>query len=201
MKGRGRHNAVVAAARRKQILDAASECFRRKGFRGASMMDISESAGLSTGHIYHYFENKEAIVEAVVDRGRPDLTDAAGAISSHSDLIEALLRSIDGKGGRDAPAVPALVLEVFAEASRNSLVARLFEAYERSLEKRLEGVLKSAQASGVIDQSADVDRLGRFLKVVLYGLIVHTAMVPGLGPAELRHVLDFFSDNTFWSSR
>jgi AcrR family transcriptional regulator len=36
------------------------------GFHGASMADIAKAAGLSVGQIYRYFENKEAIIAAIV---------------------------------------------------------------------------------------------------------------------------------------
>jgi len=49
-------------ARRAQIRAAAGECFRQHGFHGTSIAQISKRAGMSTGHIYHYFENKEAII-------------------------------------------------------------------------------------------------------------------------------------------
>ncbi|QYU68460.1 TetR/AcrR family transcriptional regulator [Leptolyngbya sp. 15MV] len=48
--------------RRRQILDAALRCFRESGFRGASVSDICKVAGMSPGHLYHYFPSKEAIV-------------------------------------------------------------------------------------------------------------------------------------------
>lgn len=49
-----------AETRRQQIVDAASACARRSGFHGASMAEIAQTAGLSVGQIYRYFENKEA---------------------------------------------------------------------------------------------------------------------------------------------
>jgi len=53
-------------ARRQQILDAACDCVRQAGFHGASMAEIAKAAGLSVGQIYRYFENKEAIIAAIV---------------------------------------------------------------------------------------------------------------------------------------
>ena len=60
------HEASRAAARRQQILNAAAQCFREHGFHGASIAQISKTAGMSPGHIYHYSENKEAIIAAIV---------------------------------------------------------------------------------------------------------------------------------------
>src|ERR1700733_12776427 len=53
-------------ARRRQMLAAPSSCARRAGFHGASMAEIAQAANLSVGQIYRYFENKEAIIAAIV---------------------------------------------------------------------------------------------------------------------------------------
>ncbi len=58
-----------ADVRRHQILSAAARCFRERGFHGASVSQISKAAGMSAGHMYHYFENKEAIIlSEIVDQ-------------------------------------------------------------------------------------------------------------------------------------
>ena len=41
--------------RKDQIIAAALELFRRKGFADVSTRDLAEHAGLSRSHIYHYF--------------------------------------------------------------------------------------------------------------------------------------------------
>jgi len=48
------------------ILAATLEVFARKGFRSASMAEIASTARVSTGNIYRYFENKNALYEAAV---------------------------------------------------------------------------------------------------------------------------------------
>jgi AcrR family transcriptional regulator len=53
------------AAQRQRVLDAALECFDRRGFHRTTMQDIVKESSLSPGAIYGYFESKEAIVEAV----------------------------------------------------------------------------------------------------------------------------------------
>jgi AcrR family transcriptional regulator len=44
-----------------QIQQAALDLFNRYGFDHVSMADIAKAAGCSTGNIYHYFPNKEAL--------------------------------------------------------------------------------------------------------------------------------------------
>src|SRR5260221_8911525 len=53
---------LVTAARRKQILDAATQVFAEKGFHRATIKDIARVAGIADGTIYTYFPSKTAVV-------------------------------------------------------------------------------------------------------------------------------------------
>jgi AcrR family transcriptional regulator len=52
---------------RGQILDAALRLFSSQGYRATNMRDIARQAGVSTGNVYHQFEDKEAIFKALLD--------------------------------------------------------------------------------------------------------------------------------------
>ena len=52
-----------------RILDAAEELFAERGFAGAAVRDIATRAGLNAGSLYNHFESKQALYEAVLDRG------------------------------------------------------------------------------------------------------------------------------------
>lgn len=54
-------------SRRNKILDAAQRCFKKQGFHKTTLRDIAQEFGMSAGHIYNYFSNKEAIIEALVE--------------------------------------------------------------------------------------------------------------------------------------
>src|SRR5687767_6388699 len=51
--------------RRESILNAALACFVDRGFYGTAMPEIAEKAGIASGTIYHYFENKDSLVNAL----------------------------------------------------------------------------------------------------------------------------------------
>lgn len=51
--------------RRESILDAALACFVERGFHGTSVPEIAERAKIAAGTIYHYFDSKEALVNAL----------------------------------------------------------------------------------------------------------------------------------------
>ncbi|AFM28190.1 TetR/AcrR family transcriptional regulator [Desulfomonile tiedjei] len=47
------------------IFDAACKVFRRKGFHQARIVDISQTAGISYGLVYHYFKSKADLFDAI----------------------------------------------------------------------------------------------------------------------------------------
>jgi TetR/AcrR family transcriptional regulator, repressor of fatR-cypB operon len=51
--------------RRESILDAALQCFVERGFHGTSVPEIAAKANIAPGTIYHYFDSKEALVNAL----------------------------------------------------------------------------------------------------------------------------------------
>jgi AcrR family transcriptional regulator len=51
---------------RRRLLESAARAFAEKGFGGASLEEIAESAGYSTGALYANFANKEELFMEVV---------------------------------------------------------------------------------------------------------------------------------------
>lgn len=49
------------SSRRREILEVAAQIFARKGYRGTSMRDIGESAGVLGGSLYHHIRSKDAL--------------------------------------------------------------------------------------------------------------------------------------------
>jgi AcrR family transcriptional regulator len=58
----------TTALRRQHILDAAADVFSERGFNRASIRDIATAAGVADGTIYNVFENKDALLMALLDR-------------------------------------------------------------------------------------------------------------------------------------
>ena len=55
--------------RRKTILRAAVEVFARKGYHGCRIADVAKEAGVAYGLVYHYFRNKEELLQLVFEAG------------------------------------------------------------------------------------------------------------------------------------
>jgi AcrR family transcriptional regulator len=117
-------------ARRQQILDAACDCVRQAGFHGASMAEIAKAAGLSVGQIYRYFENKEAIIGAIVGQDLAEMRAKFAEMESRpGDLVDAMAEHLPEAVDKCFdPGRAALTLEVLAEAARNPKVAAIVRA-------------------------------------------------------------------------
>ncbi len=60
--------AQLIAARRSQILDAATQVFAEQGFHGATIRQIAQQAGIADGTIYIYFKTKIDLLLGILDR-------------------------------------------------------------------------------------------------------------------------------------
>ena len=55
--------------RREEILLAALDLFIRKGYAATRTVDISQAVGVSEGLLFHHFETKEKMYEALIRQG------------------------------------------------------------------------------------------------------------------------------------
>jgi AcrR family transcriptional regulator len=67
------------------LLEATARILIREGFGNASTNRIAEVAGVSVGSLYQYFPSKEALVAALVDRHRQEISQAV-----RGELAEAI---------------------------------------------------------------------------------------------------------------
>jgi AcrR family transcriptional regulator len=52
---------------RRQVLEAALRLFSHQGYRGTTMREIADEAGVSIGNCYHHFDEKEQIFRTLLD--------------------------------------------------------------------------------------------------------------------------------------
>ena len=171
-----------AETRRAQILDAAMDCFRRNGFHGASIAQISKAAGMSAGHIYHYFENKEAIIAAIVARDLERMLTLTAEMRSARDVKEAMLERVaEGVEDNLDPRTAGLKLEIVAEASRNPRVAEIVRSADRACCHSLHQTLRDMRrASGHDDDETAIAGMVEVLAAMFEGLMCRSIRNPAL---------------------
>lgn len=175
-------DAPRAEARRAQIRAAAEQCFRQHGFHGTSIAQISKAAGMSTGHIYHYFENKEAIIADIVARDLDRLLALSAELRAAADLKTAMIeRAAEGVGDNLDPDTAGLQLEIVAEAARNPRVAEIVRAADQQTRDSLMETLRSLRAAaGHHDDEAVLGGMVEALAAMFEGLKIRSIRNPTL---------------------
>jgi AcrR family transcriptional regulator len=69
---------------REDILEAAAQVFRQKGFHGASMNDIAEVASLKKASLYHHVSSKQEILLEILDRALQLLLEQISSITNQN---------------------------------------------------------------------------------------------------------------------
>ena len=164
-------------ARRDQILSAAADLFGQSGFHGSSVAELAKRAGMSVGHIYHYFENKDAIIEALVDREVEKLPGMFDEFYAGDDALAALMDRIDDAVDRlDLDRTP-LRLEILAEAARNPKIAEKLHSADAGSRRRL-ARLVSERLAGLSEREV-ADRV-EAIAATFWGLIFRAVHNPHL---------------------
>ncbi|USX16137.1 TetR/AcrR family transcriptional regulator [Oxalobacteraceae bacterium OTU3CAMAD1] len=135
-----------AQNRRNQVLEAAAVCFSRSGFHGASMSEISKQAGMSAGHIYNYFDSKDAIIMAIVERESEYVTGLLVDLQMRDDPLQAMID--DARRHIDETLDPQpwhMPLEMYAEASRNPVIADKLRVHEENSRIQLRKLVKEGR--------------------------------------------------------
>ena len=171
-----------ADARRAQIRAAAAECFRQHGFHGTSIAQISKRAGMSTGHIYHYFENKEAIIADIVAEDLEHMLELTAELRAASDVKSAMIeRAVEGVEDNLDPGTAGLQLEIVAEAARNPRIAEIVRAADQQCRDSLAETIRSLRrAGGHQDSEALLAGMVEALAAMFEGLRIRAIRNPDI---------------------
>jgi AcrR family transcriptional regulator len=179
-----------AEQRQRQILDAAAGCFAREGFHGTSIATISKAACMSTGHIYHFFDNKEAIIAALIARKLAQSLELVSHFENAEDVFQAMLERVDlGLQERTDPDQAALELEILAEAARNPRVAALVREADDVRRERLMAVVRSARRDRGGAHADDDGAVTEVLMALFEGLTARALNHPELDRPALAQLL------------
>ncbi|CAM2879935.1 TetR/AcrR family transcriptional regulator [Pseudoalteromonas distincta] len=201
-KAKRQTDPAIAQARREQILTAAAECFHRKGYHGAGMAEISKTAGMSAGHIYNYFESKEAIIESIIEKDMEEMFSIFQQFEDHpGDVLQALIDGLNIGVQRHMDTGACVVdLDMMAEAGRNVKVASLLRDMDTQARGRMRQLLTSERSA-----LKDIDELelesrinvifsmmaGLLLRKLLYPELTEETVLIALRPAMKTLLMPF----------
>ena len=85
--------------RKNELIDVATELFMKKGYEETSISDIVKKAKVAQGTFYYYFESKEQIIDAIVEKFQNEILDLAEKLVDDKKLnsIEKFLKILQFK--------------------------------------------------------------------------------------------------------
>jgi AcrR family transcriptional regulator len=181
-------------AQRERILTAARKCFVEYGFHAASMASIAETAEISIGLIYRYFEGKNEIIVAIIEQQLTLLRADLALLDNSVDLAARL--SEGGTCGTQMNAnparrlSPALFLEMSAEATRDPKIAAALNTFDAAVRSDIAAWMSRGRDRGGYGQPENVSPArALMLQCLIDGLKVRAAREPKLDKALLKNAL------------
>lgn len=135
-------NPASQAAQRSHLIDAAKRCFSRSGFDGTSTDSVRLEAKTSSGKLFHYFPNKQALIQAVVADNTSGTIEWLNALKGQQDAGLALRQLLSDVVTVAAhPESCRLVLEISAATARDATIATLSAEADRAMIEALAALI------------------------------------------------------------
>jgi len=152
--------------KRRLILDAAVRVFARAGYHDSRVGDIAKDAGVAYGLVYHYFDSKEAVLEAVFHEAWGRLLAALREVeegdATAPERLQLVVKIVLRAWRDDPDLVRLLVREVTRSPQLHREIDEIAQAFAL-----LERIVAHGQAEGSIRRDVDA-RLSAWM---LYGAL------------------------------
>jgi TetR/AcrR family transcriptional repressor of nem operon len=174
---------------RENVLDAATQVFWEKGYRGTSMKDLVEATGLNKHSMYKEFGNKDGLFLACIEYYANETTKDIFAILQQKPLglqnIELYFRNkIDSVSSDKFNACLLINTAIEKEVLDDEINERVLK-YLSLQEEAFYVNLEAAQRNGEIPKNKDIGMLAKYLMCFLEGINVMGKTGPKRKSVEL----------------
>ena len=187
--------------RRREILDAAVECFATKGFHRTSMQDIVAASGSSPGAIYRYFSGKDEIVQAIADERHAHeaaLLEAALATDDLRTGLHELTRAyFDWLRDPEERLRRRLEVQVWAESLHDERMAATITGGGADARAAWSRLIADEQRRGTVAAGLEPEAVARLMLAVLQGFILQQGWEPDADIDAYVAVVDALVDRFF----
>lgn len=172
--------------RRAQITQALLKVMAKRGYDGASINEIAETAGLSPGLVHYHFRNKQEILlaslaELLARHARRLERRLTAAPSDPAQQLDAFIDFHLGLGADADPEALACWILLSGEALRQAEVRGAFEAALESIIDRLHRIVQGGCDAGHFC-CASPRAAAAALVATIHGYFVLAATAPKLVP-------------------
>ena len=144
--------------KRRTILRAAVKVFAERGYHGCRIADVAREAGVAYGLVYHYFDNKEALLTSVFEESWRLFNEVVATVAESDDSLPEKLRQIVSVALDAYRAHPHATKVMVLEIARSPffLEEHRLDVFRATFEKTAE-MIRRAQEKG--EARRDVDAL------------------------------------------
>src|SRR6478736_2727518 len=173
------------ARTRTRIVQEAAALIHERGVAGATLEDVKAAAEVSGSQLYHYFPDKNELVQAVIDyqadtivkQNRQALGSPKG-VEAWRNMVVTGVRSRQGKGGCALGSLSGQLAESDPEA--RALIAAGFDQWAAAISDGL----RSLHADGKLPSDIDPDDLATTLLATLQGGLLLAQVQRSTRPLE-----------------
>lgn len=174
---------------RQLLLEAAAHVFARRGFAGASVEEIAETAGFSIGALYSNFSSKEELFLELCATFNTDRISAAAAVLTDEDegterAAQAMGRVLVEAADTD-PDYALLQAEFWLYATRNPHMLDTMAAQLRAPRAALERLVAEALADRTVPAQATPAAVAAVVAALFDGLVRQRRLDPDQVPDDL----------------
>ncbi|WP_158076786.1 TetR/AcrR family transcriptional regulator [Wohlfahrtiimonas populi] len=160
----------------QHILDAAVVCFAKKGFHSTTTAEICREAGMSPGHVFHYFSSKQEIIEAIAENDRVIFADIFAENVNESKVVDSIVAIIRAvvKYITVYHISARLCIEINAEATRNPEIMKIFLENEKWNKKALTDLITIGIQNGEVAQDLQPGIITDWLFILTNGILCYS---------------------------
>jgi TetR/AcrR family transcriptional regulator, transcriptional repressor for nem operon len=171
---------------RQRIVDAAADLVFEQGVAHTTIEDVRAAADVSSSQLYHYFDDKPALVRAVIEHQADTIVDGQETFDLSSltglrawrDWVIEHQRELNCRGGCPIGSLGSELAETDPEA--RAQVATGFKRWETTIQSGL----REMHARGRLAPDADPDTLALALLAALQGGLLLTQIERDTKPLE-----------------
>lgn len=168
-------------ARRRDFARAAISVIGEQGIDNTRLVDVAREAGVTTGALTHYFNDKDAVLLAALDHLAQDILRKLKASGDAEDLVElsSHILPLDEQSQREW----RVWMSFLGRAVGDPALARINQAYYDEFRDGLATIIRSHQRKGKLAAHVDPAVTGDAIISILDGFSIRATLEPDEWPA------------------